>query len=173
MIKRKTPKYEYYGFSLLYQAILDSSPLKQEYFHTAFNAVVTLGKNPNFKGIRERCMRLCCENVRKGLSVPQSLYIILHILSSYSTSSFLGFDSHSNRNVKISKVIVEEAAARLQEDYNIFNSVIKNMSKYLEKVSAEIEKQKEKGITIENKRSYVSLLISIIYKLEIRRKIFS
>ncbi len=94
VLKRKTPKFDFYGMSLLYQTILDGSPLNQDYFSCAFDAMVTVAKNPHFKPVREKYIGLCCDNVKRGISVPQSIYLALHILTSYTSSGFFGIASH-------------------------------------------------------------------------------
>lgn len=84
---KRTPKYEYYGMKLLWEAIQDGSPLKEEFTQTAFSSLTTIAKNQYFKSEKEKYLTACFENLKRGLSVPQSLLLSLHILSTYTSQS--------------------------------------------------------------------------------------
>lgn len=94
---KKTSKFEYYGLKLLWEAIQDNSNMKNQYTQICFSALANIVKNENFKNEREKYLTLCCENIKKGISVPQSLLLSLHIFSSYSSSGMFA----TNRNLVI------------------------------------------------------------------------
>ena len=90
---KRTPKYEFYGLKLLWESIQDGSPMNQEFTQVAFNSLASLIKNQSFKAEREKYLTACFENLKRGVSVPQSLLLSLHILTTYNTQSGIIFQS--------------------------------------------------------------------------------
>jgi hypothetical protein len=86
---RRTPKYEFYGIRLLWEAIQDESPLKLEFTQLAFNSITKIIKHQSFKTEKDKYLTACFDNLKKGVSVPQSLLLSLHILMTYSNQSGL------------------------------------------------------------------------------------
>ena len=78
---------------LLWDAIQDKSPLNNQFILQAFNALATITKNQNFKSEREKYLNMCYDNLKKGVSVPQSLLLSLHIFSSYQGSGLFSLGS--------------------------------------------------------------------------------
>ncbi len=86
---KKTPKYEFYGMKLLWESIQDGSPMKGEFTTVAFQSLTQIARNPNFKTEREKYLIACFENVKRGVSVPQSLLLSLHLLQTYNNQAGL------------------------------------------------------------------------------------
>lgn len=136
---KKAPKYEFYGLKLLWDAIQDKSPLNNQFILTAFNAIATICKNTNFKSEREKYLSLCYDNVKKGTSVPQSLLLSLHILSSYQGSGLFSLGTS-----------LDDIVAKYQKEYNLIESVVDDFEKYMKEFSIAFERLQSKNQLPEN-----------------------
>jgi len=85
---------------LLWESIQDGSPMKGEFTASAFQSVTQIVKNPAFKAEKEKYLIACFENLKRGISVPQSLVLSLHILSTYNSQSGL-FGSNSSCKIAL------------------------------------------------------------------------
>jgi len=74
--------------------------MKLEFTASAFQSVTQIVKNPSFKSEKEKYLIACFENVKRGISVPQSLVLSLHILSTYNTQAGL-FGLNSSRKISL------------------------------------------------------------------------
>lgn len=139
---KKSSKFEYYGLKLLWDAIQDSSNMKNQYTQACFNALATIIKSENFKNEREKYLKESCENIKKGLSVPQSLLLSLYIFSSYSGSGMFVTN-------------LDEIVAKYQKDYNLVDTVVLDFEKYMKEVGAAYNSLMAKNQTIADKYTQV------------------
>jgi len=81
----QNPKNEFFALKYLWDLAQDNSKLDVKYVDSCLYAIYTLLKSSYFKSEREKYLTMCFENVKAGVSVPQSLTIALHILSTYNS----------------------------------------------------------------------------------------
>jgi hypothetical protein len=141
---KKTSKYEFYGLKLLWDAIQDSSNMKIQYTHICFQSLAGIIKTENFKNEREKYLKDCCENIKKGVSVPQSLLLSLHIFSSYSGSGMFVTN-------------LDEIVGKYQKDYNLVDTVVLDFEKYMKEMAASYNNMVAKNQAITDKANQVSL----------------
>jgi hypothetical protein len=58
--------------------------MEPQYVSTVFSALSVIAKNQNFKPEREKILNNLFDIIKRGKSVPQFLYLALHIFTSYS-----------------------------------------------------------------------------------------
>lgn len=89
----QNPKNEFFALKYLWDLAQDSSKLDSKYIENCLAAIQTLLKSTYFKSEREKYLNLCFENVKQAVSVPQSLNIALHILSTYNNYTMFSRES--------------------------------------------------------------------------------
>lgn len=81
----QNPKNEYFALKYLWDLAQDSSKIDVKYIENCLTAINNLLKSSYFKPEREKYLTMCFENIKQNTSVPQSLNVALHILSTYNT----------------------------------------------------------------------------------------
>ena len=89
----QNPKNEFFALKYLWDLAQDHSKLDVKYIDSCLTALYALLKSSNFKSEKEKYLALCFENVKQGVSVPQSLSIALHTLSTYNTYAMFSRES--------------------------------------------------------------------------------
>lgn len=93
----QNPKNEFFALKYLWELVQDNSKIDSQYMESALNSIKTLLKSSYFKNEKENYLNLCFENIKKGVSVPQSLIISIYIISSYSSyAMFFSKDANCN-----------------------------------------------------------------------------
>lgn len=59
--------------------MLDESKLDSNYTKNCINAIIEIFKKSNSKSEKEKYIETCVNNIKKGLSVPQSLVLFMSI----------------------------------------------------------------------------------------------
>ena len=145
---------------MLWESIQDNNKLENQWVTQAFSSIAALIKNINFKPEREKYLSFCFENLKKGNSVPQSLLLSLHILSTHTSQmGFLGSSRMFLLYIFIFDLIniVEDILNKYNKEYNFYESFVTDLERYINQVSIIIEKHKAKGQVIENKSTFVIL----------------
>jgi len=86
-------KNEFFALKYLWDLAQDQSKLDMKYIDQCLTALHTMLKSSYFKSEKEKYLTLCFENVKQGISVPQSLNTALHILSTYNTYAMFSRES--------------------------------------------------------------------------------
>jgi hypothetical protein len=136
-------KYEGFALKALYEAVLDSSKLQSKYITQAFQSLTFLLKNENFAKEREKYLVATFDNFKKGVSIPQSTVLFLHILSTFPQTRFLKNES------------IEEYLQKFRKDCNICDLIVLNFENYLREVRDIIDKSPNRS---ENPAQQVHIL---------------
>ena len=73
-----------FGMEYMWELCQDCSRIEPGIFSVAVDGFQTLIKDPNYKQLREEYLTKCCDNVKKGSSVAQSLVIAYTILTTFN-----------------------------------------------------------------------------------------
>jgi hypothetical protein len=73
-----------FGIEYIWDLCQDTSKIDCNIFNNAVEAFQTLIKDVNHKQLRDDYLTKCFENVKKGISVPQSLLISYSILTTFN-----------------------------------------------------------------------------------------
>lgn len=143
--KLNNPKYEFFALRYLWDLVQDNSKLDNKYVNACLNSLYALLKSSFFKSEKENYLNLCFENIKKGVSVPQSLNISLRIIASYN--AYTMFYSK--------ELSLEQILSKYCKDYNLIELLISNFEAYLSQVSIIESKNKKNGVKIENYSNYI------------------
>lgn len=89
----KDPKNEFFALRFLWDLAQDQSKLDLKYIDNCWTALSAVLKSSYFKSEKEKYLGLCFENVKQGVSVPQSLSIALQVFSTYNTYGMFSRES--------------------------------------------------------------------------------
>jgi hypothetical protein len=124
----------------LLNLVLDSSPLSTPLVKIGLDVITTILKSPEFRAEREKYLTFSLQNIKAEHSIPQSLSIILHILSTYGDNGGFSF----------LKINLEDIVSRLNKEWGnvggILGGVLRDLEKYILKIKEfageRIEKEK-------------------------------
>ena len=85
--KVKPKKRKAYGLELLYTALLGGGGVEPGVQQRAFDMLVKMLRTSECEGHRKRFMKLCCENLRNGQSVTQSLCLMSDIIGTFDSDN--------------------------------------------------------------------------------------
>ena len=128
-IQLENPQNDYlYGIKLLWDLMLDSSPLSNNLVENALNYLKSIISHSIGKNVGRNYLLLCCEQISEGKSVPQCLNLFHSVINNY-------YNTHFNLQQSLKKVMAE-----IDKAYDIIDIIIRDTERYCSLVKSKTSK---------------------------------
>lgn len=152
--KGANSKYPQFGTNMLWEIIQEESTLQPNLMKDAYDSFNSLLKMESLKNEREKYLGLCFDNITSHKSVPQSLLVILNILSTYSNGRFM-------------KESLEDVIKRLNNQYSLIDLIVDDCKHFSREVNNLLKTTSAKQMILRNKLSVSQNIENRLYFIEI------